>query len=97
VLGIASPAGEIEAPVYVYPAIRPDTVAIPIGQGHADYGRYARNRGSNPMDLVGATGENLAWATMRVKITPTGKKMAQAGFENKAGVDKGFINEVFPG
>jgi anaerobic selenocysteine-containing dehydrogenase len=97
VVRVASPAGEIEAPVYVYPAIRPDTVAIPIGQGHADYGRYARNRGSNPMDLVGATGENLAWATMRVKITPTEKKMAQAGFENKAGVDKGFINEAFPG
>jgi anaerobic selenocysteine-containing dehydrogenase len=97
VVRIASPAGEIEAPVYVYPAIRPDTVAVPIGQGHSDYGRYARNRGSNPLTLVGAMGDSLAWATMRVKITPTGKKMAQAGFENKAGVAEGFINEAFPG
>lgn len=97
VVRITSPAGEIEAPVYVYPAIRPDTVAVPIGQGHSDYGRYARNRGSNPMALVGATGDSLAWATVRVKITPTGKKMAQAGFENKAGVTEGFINEAFPG
>lgn len=97
VVRIASPAGQIEAPVYVYPAIRPDTVAVPIGQGHSDYGRYARNRGSNPLTLVGAMGDSLAWATMRVKITPTGKKMAQAGFENKAGVAEGFINEAFPG
>jgi anaerobic selenocysteine-containing dehydrogenase len=94
---IASPAGEIEVPVYVYPAIRPDTVAIPVGQGHTDYGRYARNRGSNPLTLLGATSESLAWATMRVKITPTGRKAAQAVFENKAGVTEGFINEVFPG
>jgi anaerobic selenocysteine-containing dehydrogenase len=97
VVRITSPAGEIEAPVYIYPAIRPDTIAVPVGQGHADYGRYARKRGSNPMDLVRAAGEGLAWATMRVKITPTGKKIAQAGFENKTGVDEGFINEAFPG
>jgi anaerobic selenocysteine-containing dehydrogenase len=96
VVRIASPAGEIEAPVYIYPAIRPDTVAIPIGQGHTDYGRYARKRGSNPMDLVGATDEGLAWAAMRVRITPTGKKTAQAGFESKIGVTEGFINEAFP-
>ena len=97
VVRITSPAGEIEAPVYIYPAIRPDTIAVPVGQGHADYGRYARKRGSNPMDLVRAAGEGLAWATMRAKITPTGKKIAQAGFENKTGVDEGFINEAFPG
>jgi len=97
VVHITSPAGEIEAPVYIYPAIRPNTIAVPVGQGHTDYGRYARKRGSNPMDLVGTTSEGLAWATTRVKITPTGKKIAQAGFENKAGVDEGFINEAFPG
>jgi anaerobic selenocysteine-containing dehydrogenase len=97
VVRVTSPAGEIEVPVYVYPAIRPDTVAVPVGQGHTDYGRYARDRGSNPMDLVGAAGESLAWTAMRVKITPTGKRVAQAVFENKLGVTEGFINEAFPG
>ena len=97
VVRVMSPAGEIEVPVYVYPAIRPDTVAIPIGQGHTDYGRYARKRGSNPMDLVGAESKDLLWAAMRVRIIPTGKKVAQAGFENKLGVTEGFINEAFPG
>jgi anaerobic selenocysteine-containing dehydrogenase len=97
---VTSSEGDLEAPVYVYPAIRPDTVAIPFGQGHADYGRFARNRGSNPLQLVGtqtdATGSNLAWASLRVKVRPTGQKVALALFENKAGVTQGFLNTEFP-
>jgi anaerobic selenocysteine-containing dehydrogenase len=101
IVRVTSPHGELEAPVYVYPAIRPDTVAIPTGQGHTDYGRYARDRGSNPTSLVGvetdATGSSLAWATLRVHIAPTGKKTAMARFESRVGVTEGFINQGFPG
>ncbi len=101
VVRITSPHGELEAPVYTFPAIRPDTVAIPVGQGHSDYGRYARNRGGNVMRLVGAQagaqGGNLNWATLRVKITRTGRKVALALFENKTGVTEGFVNQAFPG
>ncbi|MEE8307145.1 MAG: molybdopterin-dependent oxidoreductase, partial [Gammaproteobacteria bacterium] len=43
-VSVESPRGSITAPVYIYPAIRPDVVAMPIGQGHSDYGRYAKNR-----------------------------------------------------
>jgi anaerobic selenocysteine-containing dehydrogenase len=101
VVRVTSPHGELEAPVYTFPAIRPDTVAIPVGQGHSDYGRYARNRGGNVMRLVGAQagaqGGNLNWATLRVKITRTGRKVALALFENKTGVTEGFVNQAFPG
>jgi anaerobic selenocysteine-containing dehydrogenase len=101
IVRVTSPHGELEAPVYVYPAIRPDTVAIPTGQGHTDYGRYARDLGSNPMSLVGietdATGSGLAWVTLRVQIAPTGKKTAMARFESRVGVTEGFINQGFPG
>lgn len=101
VVKVSSPHGELEVPVYTYPAIRPDTVAIPLGQGHSDYGQYARNRGGNPMRLVGMpsdqAGNDLAWASLRVRITPTGKKMAVARFEDKVGVTEGFINQAFPG
>ncbi|MGB8981118.1 MAG: molybdopterin-dependent oxidoreductase, partial [Anaerolineales bacterium] len=38
VVKIISEAGEVEAPVYLYPAIRPDTIAMPFGQGHTAYG-----------------------------------------------------------
>lgn len=101
VVKITSPYGEIEALIYIYPAIRPDTVAVPLGQGHTDYGRYARDMGSNPIQLVGeeaeSTGNDLLWSSLRVKITPTNKRVALATFENKMGVAEGFINQAFPG
>ncbi|UCC63839.1 MAG: molybdopterin-dependent oxidoreductase, partial [Anaerolineae bacterium] len=100
IVQVTSPEGELEAPVCVYPAIRPDTIAIPLGQGHTDCGRYARGRGSNPMQLVGtgtdATGNSLAWSALRVKVRPTGEKVALALFENKEGVTEGFLNMEFP-
>ncbi len=102
VVKVTSSNGEIEALVYTYPAIRPDTVAIPFGQGHTDYGRYAQEgNGSNPLQLVGAqadaTGTGLVWSTLRVKLTPTGQHTDLALFENKLGVTQGFINQGFPG
>jgi anaerobic selenocysteine-containing dehydrogenase len=97
---VTSPQGEVEAPVYVYPAIRPDTIAIPFGQGHSDYGRYARDRGSNPIQLLGsqtdASGTSLAWTTLRARVHPTGEKVDLALFENKVGVTEGFLNTEFP-
>ncbi|MFC2036575.1 hypothetical protein ACFLYD_01210, partial [Chloroflexota bacterium] len=88
--------GEVEAPAYRYPAIRPDTVAIPTGQGHTDLGRYARARGNNPMRLLGtqtdATGTSLTWAGVRVKITPTGEKQVLARFESEVAVRDGHLN-----
>jgi anaerobic selenocysteine-containing dehydrogenase len=101
IVKVTSPNGEIEAQVYTFPAIRPDTVAVPLGQGHTDYGRYARGNGSNPMQLVGAqadaSGSGLVWSTLRAKITPTGRHTDLAIFENKLGVTEGFINQGFPG
>jgi anaerobic selenocysteine-containing dehydrogenase len=101
VVSVTSPFGEIEAIIYTYPAIRPDTVAIPLGQGHTDYGRYARGRGANPMRLIGlqsdTSGSGLAWSSVRVKLAPTGKRVAVANLESKVGVTQGFINQGFPG
>ncbi|MEJ2734400.1 MAG: molybdopterin dinucleotide binding domain-containing protein [Anaerolineae bacterium] len=101
VVRVTSPHGELEAPVYIYPAIRPDTVAMPTGQGHSDYGRYARDRGSNPMTLIGAetgsSGSSLSWADVRVQVAPTGRQVAMARFENREGVVGGFVNQAFPG
>jgi anaerobic selenocysteine-containing dehydrogenase len=39
--------GSLRAPAVIYPAIRPDTIAMPYGQGHTSYGRYAAGRGAN--------------------------------------------------
>jgi molybdopterin-containing oxidoreductase family iron-sulfur binding subunit len=75
---VESPAGSVRVPALIFPAIRPGVVAIPIGQGHTAYGRYAAGRGVNPLDVVAAltderTGD-LAWAATRVKLTATGER-----------------------
>ncbi len=41
VVKITSEAGEVEAAVYLYPAIHPKVIAMPFGQGHTAYGRFA--------------------------------------------------------
>ncbi len=51
---VTSPYGDIKAPAYLYPGIRPDTIAVPIGQGHSAYGRYAEGRGANPIEILPA-------------------------------------------
>ncbi len=76
VVKVISGHGEVELSVLVYPAIRPDVVAIPFGQGHLAYGRYAENRGVNPADLFGNKfngAGDLAFAGVKVKIEKTGK------------------------
>ncbi len=79
----------VEAIVYLYPAIRPDTVAIPFGQGHTALGRYAEGRGCNPA-IVWATEVNqagdLALSDTTVTIKLTGKRRPLARQESKEGV-----------
>ena len=76
VVKVSSPFGEVEVSVLIYPAIRPDVVAIPFGQGHSAYGRYAENRGVNPANLFGKNfngAGDLTFAGVKVKIVKTGK------------------------
>ncbi|NJM25619.1 MAG: hypothetical protein HC859_09140, partial [Bacteroidia bacterium] len=51
---VSSSAGELTAPAVIHPGTRPDVVAIPTGQGHTDYGRFAAGRGSNLIGLLTA-------------------------------------------
>lgn len=73
---IASKEGAIEAKVYIFKGIHPDAIAVPMGQGHKDYGRYAKGVGVNPMSIVSAsqdkkTGEIAHHATT-VQVTRVG-------------------------
>lgn len=89
IVKISSPAGEIEAVVYKFPAIRPDTVAIPFGQGHTAYGRWAEGRGANPAALLGAAlneAGDLAYGDALVTITPTGRRRPLSRLESRSGV-----------
>ncbi|HJR40531.1 MAG TPA: 4Fe-4S dicluster domain-containing protein [Gemmatimonadaceae bacterium] len=76
VLRVETPAGAVEAPAYVYPGIRQDTVAMAFGQGHTAYGRYADDVGVNPMDALPAAFDRsgaFAWTSSRARVTRTGR------------------------
>jgi menaquinone reductase, molybdopterin-binding-like subunit len=76
IVEIASPVGAVRSPAFINPAIAPDIVAMPVGQGHATYTRYASGRGQNPVEIIApvaeATTGALAWAATRVKVTRVG-------------------------
>ena len=95
VVRIVSEAGTVEASVYKYPAIRPDTIAMPFGQGHTAYGIYAQGRGVNPADILGPhfnEAGDLAFVGMKVRVEKTGMKRQLARLEGKLGV-YGFHEE----
>jgi anaerobic selenocysteine-containing dehydrogenase len=79
VLLVETPAGSVNVPALIFPAVRPGVVAMPIGQGHTSYGRYAADRGVNPMHLVPMQMDDksgdLAWAATRAKVSNTGERM----------------------
>jgi anaerobic selenocysteine-containing dehydrogenase len=70
---VSSPQGSLRVPAVIYPGIRPDMVAMPLGQGHRDGGRYAKGRGANPLhllSLVDNRGKETqpAWNATRVRV-----------------------------
>ncbi len=73
---IASAHGALRAPALVSPGIAPDVIAMPAGQGHRTFTRYASGRGENPIALLAPLTEAftgaLAWAATRVKISRVG-------------------------
>jgi len=69
---VASAQGELQARVRVVAGLRPEVVAIGAGQGHTDYGRYATDRGANPLALLAppdpADGAELALVGTAVSL-----------------------------
>lgn len=75
-LNLKSPYGEFKVQAFVYEGIRSDTVAVPMGQGHTSYGRYAKNRGVNPLDLLpnvkDAKSGGFAFLSTKVSVSNAG-------------------------
>jgi anaerobic selenocysteine-containing dehydrogenase len=90
VVKIVNEAGvNVKAAVYLYPAIHPDVIAMPFGQGHTAYGQFAAGRGVNPADVLGANfneAGDLAFAGMKVDVVKTGEKRPLSRLEGKLGV-----------
>ncbi len=86
---VSTPSGEIECSVYLYPGIHPEVIAIPLGQGHSAFGRYAGGRGANPLTIIpGDQNEagNLAFMATRANLTLTGKTRSLARYESEEGI-----------
>ncbi|HKM88809.1 MAG TPA: molybdopterin-dependent oxidoreductase, partial [Xanthobacteraceae bacterium] len=78
VIEIKTEHGAIEAPVLVESTVRPGVIAVPLGQGHRAYGRYAKDVGANAWAIL-AAGATSAAATARATgktrtlVSPLGK------------------------
>lgn len=89
VVRVTTAYGAVEASVYRYPAIRPDTIAIPFGQGHTALGRWAEGRGANPANLLPADvneAGDMAFSGITASISLTGKRRPLARVESRDGV-----------
>lgn len=98
ILRLVSPAGSIEAQVYVYPGIRKDVLAMPLGLGHSEFGRYATGRGVNALDLLSAAdGQGfLPYLSTKIKVEKTGRYRKVAKTEgNPRELGRG-ITETMP-
>ena len=85
-LKVETAAGSITAAAYIYMGVRPDTVAVSLGQGHTAYGRYAKNIGINAYDLL-ASGWDTAGGlslTTKGKVTLTGDHSQMVTTEGSA-------------
>ncbi len=85
VVSITSAAGSLNAKVVVFPGIHEGSVSIPLGQGHTEYGRYAKGVGVNPFKILTPqfdkdTGELATHATKVsvVKVANRGKLVTRA-------------------
>ena len=72
---LKSPFGAQKFPAWITRSVRPDTLAVPTGQGHTAYGRYAQDRSANAFELLGVQpnaygGRNF---TVRASATKTGE------------------------
>jgi molybdopterin-containing oxidoreductase family iron-sulfur binding subunit len=78
VVRVESPHGALEAPVVVSSTLDARAVAMPLGLGHAEYGRFARGVGQSPYGLLPADPDpgsgGRRWLGVRVRLQKTGRR-----------------------
>jgi anaerobic selenocysteine-containing dehydrogenase len=87
VVVVASDQGSVQTAAVLSPGIAPDIVAMPAGQGHSLFTRYASGRGANPVEVLSARTVDrvgsVAWAATRVRVArvsgPDGRLVLFAG------------------
>jgi|SRR5579872_1695534 len=77
VVELRSSEGVITTPVLVSERVARGTIAVPLGQGHTSYGRYAKNRGVNAFTMLRPRHMNIevqarATGDVQPNVSPTG-------------------------
>ncbi len=84
---VTSAAGTVTAPAYLYPGLREDVVAMPTGQGHTAFGRYAQGRGANVYHLLSAEpmafGGVAHYAAVTIRNTGRHERLAKTEGRNR--------------
>lgn len=78
VIEISTPGGPVELSVTVSRLVRPGVIAVPFGQGHSAYGRYAKGIGVNPFAFLPEGVRSIAVSARKTDkthklVTPLGK------------------------
>jgi len=78
-LHVETEAGSVDVPAFLYAGMRKDVVAIPLGQGHTAYGRYATGRGVNALALLPPAQDQasgaVAYLCARAKLSKAASAM----------------------
>ena len=68
---LKSAFGAQKFPAWITPSVRPDVLAVPTGQGHTAYGRYAKDRSANAFELLGVQANDYGGRSFTVLATAT--------------------------
>ena len=98
-VAVESDHGQVDASVLINPHLAEGVVAIAIGQGHTNFGRYATGRGVNPIALLASEPETASggvrWVGTGVSLTPRALARPiprmQRGFDQE---DRGLAQSV---
>lgn len=89
IVSVTTGSGSIKGVLYPNPALPPQVVAVPLGQGRRSGSDYATGgdarESSNALDLLSAAhlteNGSLAWAGHMAQVAPTGESLKVAKFE----------------
>jgi molybdopterin-containing oxidoreductase family iron-sulfur binding subunit len=75
ILLLRSPYGSLEGPAYPVYTVPPKLLALPVGQGHWKYGRYADGHPANPLTLFSPTVDQNSGGMFRPAFKVTVQKL----------------------
>ena len=90
---VQSSSESVVLPVYVFPGIRPDVVAIPLGQG-ISRGRFAGGRGTNPLRLLNPNARRESSHGKLVMVRPAKGKASLVTFGKNVQIPASLLGKI---